>query len=91
MDLSRYVFKLDLRVVDGAVNGAAWLTRRLSNWTGLFDFRVVDGAVNGAGLGTSLLARGLRRVQTGQAQWYAAALFVGVVGLAVLVTRFVGG
>ena len=55
-----------------------------------FDQRVVDGVVNGAGLGTRRLARGLRYVQSGQAQWYAAALFVGVVGLAVVVTQLVG-
>jgi NADH-quinone oxidoreductase subunit L len=55
-----------------------------------FDQRLVDGAVNGAGLGTRRLARGLRYVQSGQAQWYAAALFLGVVGLAVVVTQLVG-
>jgi NADH-quinone oxidoreductase subunit L len=55
-----------------------------------FDQRVVDGVVNGAGLGTRRLARGLRYVQSGQAQWYAAALFVGVVGLAVIVNQVIG-
>jgi NADH-quinone oxidoreductase subunit L len=55
-----------------------------------FDQRLVDGAVNGAGLGTRRLARGLRYVQSGQAQWYAAALFLGVVGIAVVVTQLVG-
>src|SRR5919202_1422951 len=49
-----------------------------------FDQRAVDGAVNGAGLGTRTLARGLRHVQSGQVQWYAAVLFVGVVVLALL-------
>jgi NADH-quinone oxidoreductase subunit L len=55
-----------------------------------FDQRVIDGVVNGAGLGTRRLARGLRYVQSGQAQWYAAALFIGVVGLAVVATRLIG-
>jgi len=55
-----------------------------------FDQRVIDGVVNGAGLGTRRLARGLRYVQSGQAQWYAAALFLGVVGLAVVVTQLIG-
>jgi NADH-quinone oxidoreductase subunit L len=55
-----------------------------------FDQRVIDGVVNGAGLGTRRLARGLRYVQSGQAQWYAAALFIGVIGLAVLVTQVIG-
>jgi len=51
---------------------------------------VIDGVVDGAGLGTRRLARGLRYVQSGQAQWYAAALFIGVVGLAVVVTQLIG-
>jgi NADH-quinone oxidoreductase subunit L len=55
-----------------------------------FDQRVLDGVVDGAGLGTRRLARGLRYVQSGQAQWYAAALFLGVVGLAVVVTQLIG-
>ncbi len=56
-----------------------------------FDQRVIDGVVNGSALATRRLARGLRYVQSGQAQWYAAALFVGVVGLAVVVIQVIGG
>jgi NADH-quinone oxidoreductase subunit L len=66
------------------------VTGALAPATYWFDQRLVDGVVNGAGLGTRRLARGLRYVQSGQAQWYAAALFVGVVGLAVVVTQLVG-
>jgi NADH-quinone oxidoreductase subunit L len=66
------------------------VTGALAPATYWFDQRLVDGAVNGAGLGTRRLARGLRYVQSGQAQWYAAALFLGVVGLAVVVTQLVG-
>jgi len=65
------------------------VTGALAPATYWFDQRVVDGVVNGTGLGTRRLARGLRYVQSGQAQWYAAALFVGVVGL-VVVTQVVG-
>jgi NADH-quinone oxidoreductase subunit L len=66
------------------------VTGALAPATYWFDQRVIDGAVNLAGLGTRRLARGLRLVQSGQAQWYAAALFLGVVGLAVVVTQLVG-
>jgi NADH-quinone oxidoreductase subunit L len=69
-----------VRAVVGALGPATY-------W---FDQRVIDGLVNGAGLGTRRLARGLRYVQSGQAQWYAAALFIGVVGLAVVVTQLIG-
>ena len=67
----------------GGRKAGGWVYRNV-------DQRVVDGVVNGAGLGTRRLARGLRYVQSGQAQWYAAALFLGVVGLAVVVTQLVG-
>jgi NADH-quinone oxidoreductase subunit L len=56
----------------------------------LFDRTVIDGVVNGAGLGTRRLSGALRHVQSGQVQWYAAALFVGVVGVAVVFTQLVG-
>jgi len=76
-DLYEGVF---VRAVTGVIAPAV-------NW---FDQRVIDGIVNGLGAGTGQAGRGLRHVQTGQAQWYAAALFVGVIGLAVIVTRFAG-
>jgi NADH-quinone oxidoreductase subunit L len=66
------------------------VTGQLAPATYWFDQRVLDGAVNGAALGTRRLSRGLRYLQSGQAQWYAAALFVGVVGLAVVVSQVIG-
>jgi NADH-quinone oxidoreductase subunit L len=69
------------------VRGVAGALAPATYW---FDQRVIDGVVDGVGLGTRRLARGLRYVQSGQAQWYAAALFLGVVGLAVVVTQLVG-
>jgi NADH-quinone oxidoreductase subunit L len=72
---------------DGSVRGVVGALAPATYW---FDQRVIDGVVNGIALGTRQLARGLRYVQTGQAQWYAAALFIGVVGLAVVVTQVIG-
>jgi NADH-quinone oxidoreductase subunit L len=57
----------------------------------LFDQRVIDGIVNGLGAGTRRAAGTIRYLQSGQAQWYAAALFVGVIGIALIFTRLVGG
>jgi NADH-quinone oxidoreductase subunit L len=84
--LQRKYFLDDL-YEQGIVRAVAGALAPATNW---FDQRVVDGMVNGAGLGTGRLARGLRYVQSGQAQWYAAALFLGVVGLAVVVTQLIG-
>jgi NADH-quinone oxidoreductase subunit L len=87
MDLSRGVYAVDSKGVDGAVNGAAWLTRRLSNYTGLFDFKVVDGLVNAvAYFIRGLMSNLFRAAQTGFAANYALVM---VLGLAVAVAIFV--
>jgi NADH-quinone oxidoreductase subunit L len=72
---------------DGSVRGVVGALAPATYW---FDQRVIDGAVNGIAIGTRQLARGLRYLQSGQAQWYAAAVFIGVVGLAVVVTQVIG-
>jgi NADH-quinone oxidoreductase subunit L len=83
----QHKYYLDDLYERGLVRAVAGALAPATYW---FDQRLVDGAVNGAGLGTRRLARGLRYVQSGQAQWYAAALFLGVVGIAVVVTQLVG-
>ncbi|HVG31213.1 MAG TPA: NADH-quinone oxidoreductase subunit L [Pyrinomonadaceae bacterium] len=87
MDLSRGVYKVDSEVVDGAVNGAATLTKRLSSATGAFDSRVVDGVVNGvAYFIRGVMSNLFRAAQTGFAANYALVM---VLGLAVAVAVFV--
>ncbi|HEX8162344.1 MAG TPA: NADH-quinone oxidoreductase subunit L [Pyrinomonadaceae bacterium] len=87
MDLSRGVYKVDSEVVDGAVNGAASLTKRLSSATGTFDSRVVDGVVNGvAYFIRGVMSNLFRAAQTGFAANYALVM---VLGLAVAVAVFV--
>jgi NADH-quinone oxidoreductase subunit L len=63
----------------------------LARATYAFDQKAVDGAVNGAARGTGRLGGALRYLQTGQAQWYAAALFAGVVIVAIAFTARLGG
>jgi NADH-quinone oxidoreductase subunit L len=84
--LSSAAYWVNQNVLDGAVNGAAWLTRRLSAGTNTVDSRVVDGAVNGVGLLARLAGRSLRGVQTGDVQRYAVYLFVGVAAIAIAIT-----
>jgi NADH-quinone oxidoreductase subunit L len=83
----QHKFYLDDLYERGIVRAVAGAIAPATAW---FDQRVVDGAVNGVALATRRLARGLRLVQSGQAQWYAAALFLGVIGLAVVVTQVIG-
>jgi len=63
----------DLVVKRGVLGGAAVL---LSLW----DRYVIDGAVNGVATMTRWSADQVRLAQAGQAQLYATAMFVGVVG-----------
>jgi NADH-quinone oxidoreductase subunit L len=80
MDLARFVFKTDSKGIDGAVNGTAWLTRRLSTLTGNTDRIVVDGAVNGvAGFIKILMSPLIRAAQTGLTPNYALVMVVGLV------------
>ncbi|HWS85978.1 MAG TPA: NADH-quinone oxidoreductase subunit L [Pyrinomonadaceae bacterium] len=80
MDAARGVYATDSRVIDGAVNGAAWLTRQLSRFTGSADRLVVDGAVNGvAGFVKLLMSPLLRAAQTGVTANYALAMLLGLV------------
>ena len=74
-------------VLDGIVNGAAALTRGLAQVVAWFDRTVIDGAVNTIGRGAGESGGLLRYLQSGNVQRYAVFLFVGVVALAIVVTR----
>jgi len=74
-------------ILDGAVNAAGWVARKLGRVTNEIDRRVVDGAVNRVGVGTGWTGGLLRYVQSGNVQRYAIVLFAGVAILAVIFTR----
>ena len=88
MDLARAVFGFDSKVVDGAVNGSAWLTRLSSRITGGTDKYFVDGLVNAiAGFVVRLMSPIVRAAQTGFTSNYALVM---VIGLLVAVAVFFG-
>ena len=79
MDLARGVFWVDSKVVDGGVNGSAWLTRLTSRITGGTDKYFVDGLVNAiAGFVTRLMSPLVRAAQTGLTQNYALVMVIGL-------------
>ena len=79
MDLARGVFAFDSKVVDGAVNGSAWLTRLTSRFTGGTDKYLVDGLVNAiSGFVVRLMSPIVRAVQTGFIQNYALVMVIGL-------------
>jgi NADH-quinone oxidoreductase subunit L len=80
MDAARAVFAFDSKVVDGAVNGSAWLTRLSSRITGGIDQYFVDGLVNAvAAFVVRLMSPLFRAAQTGFAQNYALVMVFGLV------------
>jgi NADH:ubiquinone oxidoreductase subunit 5 (subunit L)/multisubunit Na+/H+ antiporter MnhA subunit len=74
-------------VLDGAVNGAAWVTRGSATFVSWIDRTFVDGAVNAVGGLTSATGGLLKYLQTGNVQWYAVLLFAGVVALTIVFVR----
>jgi len=79
MDLARGVFEFDSKVVDGGVNGSAWLTRLTSVITGLTDKYFVDGLVNTiANFVIRLMSPIVRAAQTGLTQNYALVMVIGL-------------
>jgi NADH-quinone oxidoreductase subunit L len=85
--LAAGVYWFNQHVLDGVVNGAATVSRGLASLVSWFDRTVIDGAVNGAGVVAGVFGRGLRTIQTGRVQWYAVALFAGVIVLTVVFVR----
>jgi NADH-quinone oxidoreductase subunit L len=79
MDLARGVFAFDSKVVDGGVNGTAWLTRLSSVITGGTDKYLVDGLVNAiANFIVRLMSPIVRAAQTGFIQNYALVMVIGL-------------
>jgi NADH-quinone oxidoreductase subunit L len=67
----------DRNVVDGAVNGAGWLTRLSSTISMWWDTWIVDGFVRLTSLLVKLSSYPVRVVQTGRVQAYALFVVVG--------------
>jgi len=74
----RVLGAFDRNVVDGAVNGAGWLTRFSSKVSMWWDTWIVDGAVRFSSFTVKLLSYPVCILQTGRVQAYALAVVVGV-------------
>jgi NADH-quinone oxidoreductase subunit L len=87
MGFSRLSAWFDLKIIDGLVNGAGFLTRAFAWIDGVIDAYIVDGMVNLVAQTVKAIGARLRRIQTGRLPSYLAGLVVGVILLVVL-TRF---
>ena len=77
-DVGNALAAFDAGVVDGAVNGAGWLTRLTSTLSMIWDTWVIDGPVNAMALAFKPFSFIARVVQTGLVQSYAFLIVVGV-------------
>lgn len=77
--VSKAMAWFDSVVVDGIVNLSAGVTTVAGKVTGLFDHVVVDGAVNLTANVTGFLGARLRKLQTGNIQFYVVMLLLGVI------------
>jgi NADH-quinone oxidoreductase subunit L len=74
--IARGAYWVNQNVIDGVVNGAAWVALRTAGFVyNVIDQKIVDGAVNGAGWSAEEGGSILRVLQTGRVQQYAAFLF----------------
>lgn len=81
MGISRLSAWIDSKIVDGAVNGSATITRWTSFGSGKFDNVVVDGLVNLSGGIVGFLGLVFRKFQTGRIQTYIMFLVFGLIVL----------
>ncbi len=88
MILGTFLGRFDLGVIDGIVNGASFLTRKISSLSIWVDTNIVDGAVNGTAAIGGGLSKGLRRVQTGYLSNYALGIVVGLFLVIALILIF---
>ncbi|MEK7842051.1 MAG: hypothetical protein AAB197_05190, partial [Deltaproteobacteria bacterium] len=79
-----WCLSFDLGIIDGIVNGAAWITRLLSWVSHKFDIYIVDGLVNSMATFVNFNSSVWRRLQTGYLQNYA---FIFVLGVLIALVR----
>jgi NADH-quinone oxidoreductase subunit L len=83
------LWRVDALVVDGGVNGSAWLTRLWARISGWWDKWVIDLAVNAAGWITRAGSIIFRSFQTGAWQNYALLFTLGLFIIVFLYERTV--
>jgi len=87
--VSRIFAWFDLAVIDGIVNGSAWVTRHFSYVEGWFDNHIVDGLVNLTASFVGFWGRVTRTFQRGQIQRYLFFALVAV-GIIIILNVFQG-
>jgi len=79
MAFSRLLAWFDTYIVDGAVNGAAVVTKFVSKLSGLFDTFVVDGFVNFTAFISGFIGLNFKKLQTGKVQTYVVFVIFAII------------
>ncbi|MFB3895596.1 MAG: NADH-quinone oxidoreductase subunit L [bacterium] len=76
--LTKVAFAFDQLIIDGTVNGVAWVSILISKLDNLIDIYIVDGLVNASGWITQFFSRIFRKTQTGIIQNYTLLVIFGL-------------
>ena len=81
MGLGEASSAFDANVIDGAVNGAGWITRLAATLSSWWDKWIIDGiGVNGPAILARMMSYPARLFEWGLVQWYALVMTAGLVG-----------
>jgi len=74
----------DVKIIDGAVNDVAWVTRAIATLSTWWDRWIIDGlGVNGPAILARLASYPTRLFEWGLVQWYALVMVAGLLGFGV--------
>ncbi|MEJ5350805.1 MAG: NADH-quinone oxidoreductase subunit L [Melioribacteraceae bacterium] len=88
LNFSKVLAWFDNNIIDGIVNGSAWITKSFSNLSGLFDNYVVDGLVNFTAFFSGFVGFSLKKLQTGKVQTYIVFVVFSVIILLLIFKPF---
>lgn len=88
LNFSKVLAWFDNNIIDGIVNGSAWLTRSFSYLSGLFDNYVVDGLVNFTAFFSGFVGFSFKKLQTGKVQTYVVFVVFSVIILLLIFKPF---
>lgn len=76
--IARFLYFIDLKIVDRIVNIAGYLTVIVAHLVGRFDKIIIDGSVGGMAWLAGFLGNRVRGIQNGKIQSYFVALIIGI-------------
>ncbi len=79
LGLGKILFWFDAHIVDGAVNGSAWITKKFSAVNGWFDANIVDGLVNLTAFVSGFIGLSFKKLQTGKVQTYIVFVVFSII------------